>query len=72
MQAQASPVVAEITERLAAMVSAADARGEQVLPPLLILGTSERVGSNWVSDTLRPVLSQHDHEAPRARLAAAA
>jgi hypothetical protein len=31
-----------------------------VLPPLLILGTFERVGSNWVSDMLRPVTGQHN------------
>lgn len=60
MHAHASPVLAEIAERLAAIVSAADIRGEQVLPPLLILGTSERVGSNWLSDTLRPELAQHN------------
>jgi hypothetical protein len=35
-------------------------RGQVLLPPLLMLGTSERVGSNWISDTLRPVLSQHN------------
>ena len=53
-----SGVLGEIRARLAAAVQA---RGESLpLPPLLILGTSERVGSNWVSDTLRPVLGQHN------------
>jgi hypothetical protein len=42
------------------MNEAARARGDELLPPLLILGTSERVGSNWISDTLRPVLGQHN------------
>ena len=31
-----------------------------ILPPLLLLGVMERVGSNWVSDTLRPVTGQHN------------
>jgi hypothetical protein len=30
------------------------------LPPLLLLGVMERVGSNWVSDTLGPVAGQHN------------
>lgn len=34
--------------------------GEDVLAPLLLLGVMERVGSNWVSDTLRPVAGQHN------------
>ena len=42
------------------MGTAARARGEELLPPLLILGTSERVGSNWISDALRPMLGQHN------------
>ena len=53
-------VAAEVEARLAVIIRAARERGEQVLAPLLILGTSERVGSNWVSDTLRPVLAQHN------------
>ena len=44
-------------------------QGEVLWPPLLILGTSERVGSNWISDTLRPVLGQHN-EPFRQQLAA--
>jgi hypothetical protein len=55
-----SAVLSEIQARLTVMIEAARERGEAVLPPLLILGTSERVGSNWVSDTLRPVLGQHN------------
>jgi len=50
-------VMAEIRGRTAAMRSAAFARGMSLLPPLLMLGTSERVGSNWLSDTLRPASS---------------
>ena len=55
-----SSVLGEIEARLAVLSEAARERGEAVLPPLLILGTSERVGSNWVSDTLRPALGQHN------------
>ncbi len=51
-------VLAEITARIELMRSAAHARGIVLLPPLLMLGTSERVGSNWLSDTLRPVMDQ--------------
>lgn len=36
------------------------AAGRAVLPPLLLLGTMERVGSNWVSDTLRSAAAQHN------------
>jgi hypothetical protein len=53
-------VAAEVEARLAVIMQAARERGEQVLAPLLILGTSERIGSNWISDTLRPVLGQHN------------
>lgn len=53
-------VGAEVEARLTAFIRTARERGEQVQAPLLILGTSERVGSNWVSDTLRPVLGQHN------------
>ena len=34
--------------------------GGNVLPPVLLLGVMERVGSNWVSDMLRPVTGQHN------------
>lgn len=49
-------VLAEIARRIRA-VQEADG---SVLPPLLLLGVMERVGSNWVSDTLRPVTGQHN------------
>lgn len=58
--AGASGVLAEIRARSEVMRSAAQARGASLLPPLLMLGTSERVGSNWLSDTLRPVMDQHN------------
>ncbi len=53
--AGARGVLAEIRVHTEVMRSAARARGTSLLPPLLMLGTSERVGSNWLSDTLRPV-----------------
>ena len=53
-------IPSEIGARLRVMREAACERDEMLLPPLLILGTSERVGSNWISDTLRPVLGQHN------------
>ena len=53
-------VLAEVQACTQAMRSAAHARGMSLLPPLLMLGTSERVGSNWLSDTLRPVMDQHN------------
>jgi hypothetical protein len=53
-------VLAEIQARTEVMRSAAHACGTSLLPPLLMLGTSERVGSNWLSDTLRPVMDQHN------------
>ena len=46
----------EIAVRVAAMREA----DGSILPPLLLLGVMERVGSNWVSDTLRPVTGQHN------------
>jgi hypothetical protein len=60
MRTDATGVLDEIGQRLADIAGAAGQRGEQVLPPLLILGTSERVGSNWISDTLRPAAAQHN------------
>ena len=59
----------EIAARLQKMAHAAHERGEVLLPPLLVLGTCERVRSNWISDTLRPVLGQHN-EPFRQQLAA--
>ncbi len=46
----------EIADRVRAIREA----GGSVLPPVLLLGVMERVGSNWVSDTLRPVTGQHN------------
>ncbi|MGL5828946.1 MAG: hypothetical protein ACRC0L_05180 [Angustibacter sp.] len=43
--------------------------GRNAVPPLLALGISERVGSNWFSDTLRSVMAQHN-EPLRQQLAA--
>lgn len=59
-RADVADVMAEIRGRTEVMRSAAGACGTSLLPPLLMLGTSERVGSNWLSDTLRPVMEQHN------------
>jgi hypothetical protein len=53
-------IVAEIGARVDVMREQARDSGTTLLAPLLILGTSERVGSSWISDTLRPVLGQHN------------
>jgi Sulfatase-modifying factor enzyme 1 len=50
----------EIAARLHGMRESARESDQELLPPLLILGTSERVGSNWISDTLRPMMGQHN------------
>jgi Sulfatase-modifying factor enzyme 1 len=55
-----SGVPGEVQARLTALAETARENATVVLPPLLILGTCERVGSNWVSDTLRPVAGQHN------------
>ncbi|OLT34379.1 hypothetical protein BJF79_07370 [Actinomadura sp. CNU-125] len=47
----------QIAVHLSRTRAAAD---DELLPPLLLLGTSERVGSNWLSDTLRPLMDQHN------------
>lgn len=52
-----STILSEIDARLAMMRQAA---GAPLLPPLLMLGTMERVGSNWLSDTLRVLMCQHN------------
>jgi hypothetical protein len=56
----AGPIPGEICARVEAMRTAAGSTGVELRPPLLMLGTSERVGSNWLSDTLRPVTGQHN------------
>lgn len=60
MSTDTSAVLGEISQRLSDMASATGEDGPQVVPPLLILGTSERVGSNWISDALRPAAVQHN------------
>ena len=45
---------------ISARVRAIRGSGGNVPPPLLLLGVMERVGSDRVSDTLRPVTGQHD------------
>lgn len=55
-----SIVLTEIHQRIASMTASANIANTDVLPPLLLLGTSERVGSNWLSDTLRPSMAQHN------------
>jgi hypothetical protein len=58
-------VLDEIDRRIAQLRQA-----QPVKVPLLALGISERVGSNWLSDTLRPVMTQHN-EPLRQHIAAA-
>jgi len=53
-------VLAELGTRLQAQRADAAAVGLRLRSPLLLLGTSERVGSNWLSDTLRPLMGQHN------------
>jgi hypothetical protein len=50
----------QISRHLTHMRAAATAAATPLYPPLLLLGTSERVGSNWLSDTLRAVSGQHN------------
>ena len=47
-------------EEIPGRVRAIRESDSSVLPPVLLLGVMERVGSNWVSDTLRPVTGQHN------------
>ena len=49
-----------VLEEIAGRVRAMRDTGGAVLPQALLLGVMERVGSNWVSDTLRPVTGQHN------------
>lgn len=50
----------EISQYIGRMKAAAASAEITLHPPLLMLGTSERVGSNWLSDTLRAVSGQHN------------
>lgn len=54
------PVLDEIDARVAAARTRAEERGAVMRSPVLALGVSERVGSNWLSDLLRPVMVQHN------------
>jgi hypothetical protein len=70
-----SELIQEIGARVEMMRTAASRIGLKLRSPLLLLGTSERVGSNWLSDTLRPVSGQHNEPfrqqlAPDHRLSA--
>jgi hypothetical protein len=56
----AMPAGPGVLEEIAGRVRAVRESGGGILPPLLLLGVMERVGSNWVSDTLRPVTGQHN------------
>lgn len=49
-----------VLDEIAARVRARREADGGVVPPLLLLGVMERIGSNWVSDTLRPVTGQHN------------
>jgi hypothetical protein len=49
-----------VLEEIAGRVKALREDRNGILPPLLLLGVMERVGSNGVSDTLRPVTGQHN------------
>jgi hypothetical protein len=53
-------IMHEIDSFLERMREDAARSGTVLRPPLLLLGTSERVGSNWLSDTLRPITGQHN------------
>jgi hypothetical protein len=57
---ETAPGARGVAEEIAARVREIRASGDGILPPLLLIGTMERVGSNWVSDTLRPVTGQHN------------
>ena len=53
-------VLDELDIRVTDLRNLARAEGTEIWAPLLVLGTSERVGSNWLSDSLRPVMPQHN------------
>jgi hypothetical protein len=53
-------VLDEIDARLDAAHTRATGRGAALRPPVLVLGVSERMGSNWLSDLLRAALVQHN------------
>jgi formylglycine-generating enzyme required for sulfatase activity len=53
-------VLDEIDARVSATRDFAERRGLLLRPPVLALGVSERVGSNWLSDLLRAAMTQHN------------
>jgi len=53
-------VLDEIGARVTAARALAARRGLRLRSPVLALGVSERVGSNWLSDLLRAVMRQHN------------
>ena len=53
-------VLDEIDARLSTTRSRAADQGAALRPPVLALGVSERVGSNWLSDLLRAEIEQHN------------
>ena len=55
-----SGLLQEIGGRLRELRVVAAQHGQRALTPLLVLGTFERVGSNWFSDTLRPSVTLHN------------
>src|SRR6266536_2073335 len=54
------PLLEEISIRLGAMRLTARERRSELKAPGLAMGISERVGSNWFSDTLRTTVWQHN------------
>ncbi|MEU6467481.1 SUMF1/EgtB/PvdO family nonheme iron enzyme [Streptomyces sp. NPDC046976] len=55
-QQSGAATVEDVAEQVAGLYG----RGAVQLAPVLALGVFERVGSNWVSDTLREVMPQHN------------
>jgi Sulfatase-modifying factor enzyme 1 len=53
-------VFVEINCRVASLQATAASDKQPILAPLLVLGTSERVGSNWLSDSLRSTAIVHN------------
>jgi len=50
----------DLLEEIATRLHSQYAAGRAPMAPLLVLGTSERVGSNWLSDTLGTWWQQHN------------
>ncbi|GAA1657399.1 hypothetical protein GCM10009765_03660 [Fodinicola feengrottensis] len=60
LAAPAVLVIDEIDQRVQAARTEHEGHGGAIQPPLLVLGISERVGSNWLTDTLQPVLAANN------------